>query len=144
MPDFLRREIEALAEESRTTGDTVQHNADASTNNLTDDTSGWLDADEDIMVNNSIGDEEEVHIQWTGIMIGLNLNMSMMRSFWQHVDPVTSKYVRWQWFRNQLNQNQCMIHDLVVRSSFLPTGQSSTDGGSDVGRLHILLGQCSG
>eukprot|EP00957_Ditylum_brightwellii_P177035 13486735-Ditylum_brightwellii.AAC.2 len=34
-----------------------------------------------------------------------------------------------------------MIHDLAVRSSLLPSGQSSTDGVSNVGGLHILLGQ---
>eukprot|EP00957_Ditylum_brightwellii_P043003 3257514-Ditylum_brightwellii.AAC.1 len=57
---------------------------------------------------------------------------------------LTSNYVRRQLFRNQLNQNQCMIHDLVVRCTLLPSGQSSSDGGSDVGRLHILLGQGGG
>eukprot|EP00957_Ditylum_brightwellii_P103478 7884590-Ditylum_brightwellii.AAC.1 len=57
----------------------------------------------------------------------------------------TSNYVRRQLFRNQINQNQCLIHDLVVKSTLLPSGQSSTDsGGSDVGRLHILLGQGGG
>eukprot|EP00957_Ditylum_brightwellii_P103349 7876131-Ditylum_brightwellii.AAC.1 len=56
----------------------------------------------------------------------------------------TSNYVRKQLFRNQLNQNQCMLHDLVVRSTLLPSGQSSTDGGNDVGRLHILFGQVGG
>eukprot|EP00957_Ditylum_brightwellii_P121156 9240136-Ditylum_brightwellii.AAC.1 len=55
-----------------------------------------------------------------------------------------SNYVRRQLFRNQLNQNQCLIHDLVVRSALLPSEQSSTDGGSDVGRLCILLGQGGG
>eukprot|EP00957_Ditylum_brightwellii_P148625 11315679-Ditylum_brightwellii.AAC.1 len=56
----------------------------------------------------------------------------------------TSNYVRRQLFRSQLNQNQCMTCDLVVRSTLLPSGQSSIDGGSDVGRLHILLGQGGG
>eukprot|EP00957_Ditylum_brightwellii_P192743 14675995-Ditylum_brightwellii.AAC.1 len=46
-----------------------------------------------------------------------------------------------QLFRNQLNQNQHRIHDLVVISTLLPTGQSSIDSGSDVYRLYILLGQ---
>eukprot|EP00957_Ditylum_brightwellii_P125360 9554536-Ditylum_brightwellii.AAC.1 len=56
----------------------------------------------------------------------------------------TSNYMRRQLCRNQLNQNQCLIHDLVVRSTLLPSGKSSTDGGSDVGRLHNLLGQGGG
>eukprot|EP00957_Ditylum_brightwellii_P088495 6740004-Ditylum_brightwellii.AAC.1 len=56
----------------------------------------------------------------------------------------TSNYVRRQLFRNQLNQNQHWIHDLVVRSTLLPSGQSSNDGGSYVSRLHILLGQGGG
>eukprot|EP00957_Ditylum_brightwellii_P067464 5120896-Ditylum_brightwellii.AAC.1 len=56
----------------------------------------------------------------------------------------TSNYVSRQLFRNQLNQNQCLIHDLMVLSTLLPSGQSSTDSGSDVGRLHILLGKVVG
>eukprot|EP00957_Ditylum_brightwellii_P171221 13034442-Ditylum_brightwellii.AAC.1 len=56
----------------------------------------------------------------------------------------TSNYVRRQLFRNQFNQSQCMIYDLVVRSTLLPRRQFSTDGGSDVGRLHMLLGQGGG
>eukprot|EP00957_Ditylum_brightwellii_P098846 7530326-Ditylum_brightwellii.AAC.1 len=69
MPDFFRREIEALAEELRATGNNAEHNGDSRTNNFTDDTFGdgnrdphefdWLDADEDMMVNNNNGDEEE-------------------------------------------------------------------------------------
>eukprot|EP00957_Ditylum_brightwellii_P186948 14237042-Ditylum_brightwellii.AAC.1 len=56
------------------TGNTLGHNGDARTNILTDDTSDdsnknshkldWLDAADDMIVNNSNGDEEEVHIQW--------------------------------------------------------------------------------
>eukprot|EP00957_Ditylum_brightwellii_P082759 6292304-Ditylum_brightwellii.AAC.1 len=53
-------------------------------------------------------------------------------------------YVRRQLFRNQLNQKLCMINDLVARSTLLPSGKSSTDGDSDVGKLHILLGQGGG
>eukprot|EP00957_Ditylum_brightwellii_P208786 15358929-Ditylum_brightwellii.AAC.1 len=56
----------------------------------------------------------------------------------------TSNHVRRQLFINQLNQNQCMIHDLVARSTLFPSGKSSTDGGSDLSRLHILLVQGSG
>eukprot|EP00957_Ditylum_brightwellii_P173088 13177278-Ditylum_brightwellii.AAC.1 len=56
----------------------------------------------------------------------------------------TSNYVRRQLFRNQLNQKQCLIHDLVVRSTHLPSGKSSTEGGSDVRRFHIFLGQGGG
>eukprot|EP00957_Ditylum_brightwellii_P048059 3649286-Ditylum_brightwellii.AAC.1 len=37
-----------------------------------------------------------------------------------------------------------MIHGLVVRSTLPPSGQSSTGGGSDLGRLHILLDQSGG
>eukprot|EP00957_Ditylum_brightwellii_P179249 13655311-Ditylum_brightwellii.AAC.1 len=55
------------------------------------------------------------------IMVSLSLNMSMMRSFWQQVHPEledlmstrTSNYVRRRLFRNELNQNQHLIHDLV-------------------------------
>eukprot|EP00957_Ditylum_brightwellii_P165357 12590138-Ditylum_brightwellii.AAC.1 len=56
----------------------------------------------------------------------------------------TSNYVRRQLCRNQLDQNQHLIHDLLVRSTLLLSGQSSTDGGSDVRGLHILLGQGGG
>eukprot|EP00957_Ditylum_brightwellii_P028146 2125265-Ditylum_brightwellii.AAC.1 len=57
------------AEELKANGNTVGHNGDVKTNNLTDDTSGdgnrdpqefdWLDVDEDMMVNNNNGDKEE-------------------------------------------------------------------------------------
>eukprot|EP00957_Ditylum_brightwellii_P055676 4218027-Ditylum_brightwellii.AAC.2 len=56
----------------------------------------------------------------------------------------TSNYARRQLFRNQLNQKQCMIHNLVARSTLLPSGQSSTNGDSDVGILHLLLDQDGG
>eukprot|EP00957_Ditylum_brightwellii_P054153 4101641-Ditylum_brightwellii.AAC.1 len=74
MPDFFRREIEALAEELRATGNTVRHNGNARTNNLTNDTSDngnrdphefdGFNADGDIMFNDNNGDDEEVKIQW--------------------------------------------------------------------------------
>eukprot|EP00957_Ditylum_brightwellii_P211333 15366057-Ditylum_brightwellii.AAC.1 len=60
------------------------------------------------------------------------------------MEMMMRNYGRRQLFRNQLNQNQGMIHDLVGRTTFIPSGQSSTDGDSDVGRLHILLGQSGG
>ena len=163
IPDFLRREIEALAEELRATGNTVGHNGDARTNNLTDDTSDddnrdphefdWLDADDDMMVNDNNGDDEEVQIQWDRNHDWSQLEHEYDEEFLATgastayenlMTTATSTYVRRQLFRNQLNQNQCLIHDLVVRSTLLPSGQSSTDGGSDVGRLHILLGQGGG
>eukprot|EP00957_Ditylum_brightwellii_P044939 3408183-Ditylum_brightwellii.AAC.1 len=74
IPDFLRREIESLAEELTATGNTVGHNGDTRTNNIADDTSDdgnrdshdfdWLDTNDDMMVNNNNGGEEEMQIQW--------------------------------------------------------------------------------
>eukprot|EP00957_Ditylum_brightwellii_P083582 6353096-Ditylum_brightwellii.AAC.1 len=147
----------------RATGNTVGHNGDARTNSLTDDTSDdgsrdphkfdWLDADEDMMVNDNNRDDEEVQIQWDRNHDWSQLEHEYDEELWATgasrayedlMNRLTSNYVRRKVFRNQLNQNQCMIHDLVVISPLLPCGKSSTDSGSDVGRLYILLGQGGG
>eukprot|EP00957_Ditylum_brightwellii_P197033 15010860-Ditylum_brightwellii.AAC.1 len=103
-----------------------------------------------MMVNENNGDDEEVQIQWDRNHDWSQLEheyeeeflaTGVSRAYENLMTTSTSNYVRRQLFRNQLNQNQCLIHDLVVRSTLLPSGQPSTDGGSDVDRLHILLGQ---
>eukprot|EP00957_Ditylum_brightwellii_P057909 4390507-Ditylum_brightwellii.AAC.1 len=105
------------------------------------------------MANDNNGDEEKVQIQWNRNHDWLQLEhdydeeflaTGAPRAYEDLMNTSTSNYVRRQLFRNQLNQNQCMIHDLVVRSSLLLSEQSSTNGGSDVGRLHILLDQGGG
>eukprot|EP00957_Ditylum_brightwellii_P017986 1355253-Ditylum_brightwellii.AAC.1 len=80
-----------------------------------------------MIVNNNNGDDDDVQIKWD------------RNHDWSQLEH--ENYVRRQMFRNQLNQNQCMIDGLVVRSTLLPSGKSSADGDSDVGRLHILFCQ---
>eukprot|EP00957_Ditylum_brightwellii_P111992 8540587-Ditylum_brightwellii.AAC.1 len=81
------------------------------------------------MVNKNNGNDDEVQIQW-----GMNHDRSQLehkydgefldtgasRAYEGLMNKSTSNYVRKQLFRNQLNQTQCMIHDLVVRSTLLP------------------------
>eukprot|EP00957_Ditylum_brightwellii_P091565 6971828-Ditylum_brightwellii.AAC.1 len=105
------------------------------------------------MVHNNNGDDDEVQIQWNRDHDWSQLEYEYdeeflvtdaSRAYDDLINTSTSNYVRRQLVRNQLNQNQCMIHDLVVRSTLFSSEQSSTGGGSDVGRLHILLGQGGG
>eukprot|EP00957_Ditylum_brightwellii_P112556 8580425-Ditylum_brightwellii.AAC.1 len=130
----------------RAIGNTVGHNGDARTNNLTDNTSAdgnrdshefdWLDVDDDMMVNNNNGGSDDLQIQWDRIHDWSQLEcehdeefltIGVSRAYEDLMNTSTSNYVSRQLFRTQLNQNQYMIHDLVVRSTLLPSGQSSTD-----------------
>eukprot|EP00957_Ditylum_brightwellii_P199935 15241243-Ditylum_brightwellii.AAC.1 len=101
-----------------------------------------------MMVYDNNGDDEEVQIQWNRNHDWSQhqheyneefLATGASRDYEDLMSTRTSNYMKRQLFRNQLSQNQRLVHDLVVRSTFLPSGQSSTDDGSDVGRLHILL-----
>eukprot|EP00957_Ditylum_brightwellii_P187843 14302014-Ditylum_brightwellii.AAC.1 len=63
-----------MAEELREAGNTVGHNGDARTNNLSDDISDysnrdlyefdWLDADANMMITNDSVGSDDVQIQW--------------------------------------------------------------------------------
>eukprot|EP00957_Ditylum_brightwellii_P087783 6684742-Ditylum_brightwellii.AAC.1 len=135
-------------------------NGDTRTNNCFDDTSDygntdphefdWLYADDDMMVNSNNVDSGHVQIQWDRNHDWSQfkheyteefLTTGASRAYDDLMNASTSNYVKRQLFGHQLNKNQCMIHDLVVRSALLPSGQSLADGGSDASRLHILLDQ---
>eukprot|EP00957_Ditylum_brightwellii_P091157 6940556-Ditylum_brightwellii.AAC.1 len=80
-----------------------------------------------MMVNNNNGDDEELEHEHDDEFLATGAS----RAYEDLMTTATSNYVRRQLFRNQFNQNQCLIHDLVVRSILLPSGQSSTGSGSD-------------
>ena len=68
--------------------------------------------------------------------------LNVLQEKWDHLlkDGV-EQAARRRILRSELNEQQKHAHDVIVRAATLPPMQSSTDGGSDIGRLICVLGQ---
>eukprot|EP00957_Ditylum_brightwellii_P210475 15365016-Ditylum_brightwellii.AAC.1 len=105
------------------------------------------------LINNDATDPDVVQFQWnqnhdwTKLENNYDdnfLNISATKQYESLLLNATSEYQRRHVECNNLKGNQILAHDMAVRSTLLSPNESSTDGGEDIGRLQMMLGQGGG
>lgn len=153
LPDALRRDIDRQVKSRRNTGTgtgDLPNGGDEGFygENGPDEQDDWMLLAEGTTFATTLDDDEDTTLQWDAAHDFAVLEHTYPRSNEEYSEIYKTllknheaDHTRPRRSRDDLNDRQKLAHDVVVRACCLPQGDSSTDGGNDVGRLQLIVGE---